>query len=99
MTGAKRVESFPVTVQISGTDYVSLSRLAEQAGHDSISDYVQAVVDRLAAVQNHRDRVETLNAEGLTNRDIAEKTGLTVGAIQTRLKVLGLHSNRMPRHP
>lgn len=98
MTGEAREIRFPIRVEVrTDVDYRALAAVAEAEGYEHVADYVQAVVDRLAAVKVPEDAVLRLHAQGCTTRQIAEDTGLTINAIRGRLSSAGLRSNRAPK--
>lgn len=78
-------------------DFARLSRRAEQHGFPTITSYLQSFVDRAAGVSTQRDQIEQAHAEGLTNTQICERTGITRLQVQTHLQALLLKPHRETR--
>jgi DNA-binding NarL/FixJ family response regulator len=74
--------------------YGRLARRAEAAGFPSVRLYLQHVIDDLQSIRTPRDEVEQLHADGHTNTEICERTGLTRLAVQTHLQALLRTPNR-----
>lgn len=90
-----RAISFPVPVTIrSAASYHRIATLAEAEGFETVSAYVQFVVDRLATVTEPLDLVLRLHLEGRTVLQICEETGLTRQQVRTRIHRAGHTVNR-----
>jgi DNA-binding NarL/FixJ family response regulator len=86
-----------MTLHVKVRDLDSFSRLsrrADAAGFTTVTSYLQHHVDQLQSIRGPRDEVEQLHADGHTNTEICERTGLTRLAVQTHLQALLRTANR-----
>lgn len=86
-----------IPVDVPLLDYQPLARIAERRGYKTVGELLAALVVTLVNVRDVDDELEMFVRAGLTDREIAEHTGLVVGTIADRRRRLRLPANRRQR--
>lgn len=89
--------TIPITVGVLAADYPGLARVAEARGFDTIAEFLENLLRRLALAGPGIDEVELLVRAGLNDAQIATELNLMLGTVRVRRRRLGLPPNRRYR--
>jgi FixJ family two-component response regulator len=84
----------PVVVMIDTANYFCLQWLAKQNGCATIREWLEQLTDHLAGTPDVIDEVVYLATAGYTDREIANKMGVTNALVSARRRRHNIPANR-----